>query len=215
MKYLSEVGKKKIVFIGMSILAVVGVVIGIWYVVYSKTNMTTGISLGGVPTLTVQTPQKVSISESDELVLDLTIQRLGDVLYPAASFSLGFDSSRLEFLGIREGNVFVLNNEEDVYVGQMLPEWSCNVEQSNKSGLINIMYLDMTGGNHAFSQELLAEEDNVVLRLAFRIRGSVRDGDICDVIVEDAVFAASDETKSLSMIQDTLKVKNGKIVMGN
>lgn len=215
MKYLSEVGKKKIVFIGMSILAVVGVVIGIWYVVYSKTNMTTGISLGGVPTLTVETPQKVSISESDELVLDLTIQRLGDVLYPAASFSLGFDSSRLEFLGIREGNVFVLNNEEDVYVGQMLPEWSCNVEQSNKSGLINIMYLDMTGGNHAFSQELLAKEDNVVLRLAFRIRGSVRAGDICDVIVEDAVFAASDETKSLSMIQDTLKVKNGKIVMGN
>lgn len=214
MKFLSEIGKKKIVLICVGILGVVGAAVCVWYLSHADDSVTS-MSFVGAPTLTVETPQKVSVSESDELVLDLKMQRFGDALYPAASFSISFDSSRLEFLGIQEGNVFVLNHEEDTQVDQMLPEWSCNVEQSNKSGLINIMYLDLTGGNHAFSQELLAEDDNVVLRLAFRVRGSVRAGDICDVIVEDAVFAASDETKSLSMIQDTLKVKNGKIVMGH
>ena len=53
-----------------------------------------------------------------------------------------------------------------------------------------------------------------MLRLKFRLRGSVRSGDICDLIFDDAVFAASDETQSLAMTRDTLKVRNGKIVVG-
>jgi hypothetical protein len=53
-----------------------------------------------------------------------------------------------------------------------------------------------------------------VLRLKFRLRGSVRSGDICDLIFDDAVFAASDETQSLAMTTNTLTVKNGKIVIG-
>ena len=76
------------------------------------------------------------------------------------------------------------------------------------------MYLDMTGGRNAFTKELLAEDYNVVLRLKFRLRGSVRPGDVLDLIVEDAVFAASDETQSLAMTTNTLKAKNGKIVVG-
>jgi hypothetical protein len=88
------------------------------------------------------------------------------------------------------------------------------VDNCNKTGLINIMYLDMTGGKNAFTEELLAEDYNVVLRLKFRLRGSVRPGDVLDLIVEDAVFAASDEKQSLAMTTDTLKVKNGKIVVG-
>ena len=42
----------------------------------------------------------------------------------------------------------------------------------------------------------------------------MRSGDVCDLIFEDAVFAASDETQSLAMTTGTLKVKNGKIVAG-
>ena len=76
------------------------------------------------------------------------------------------------------------------------------------------MYLDLTGGKHAFSKNLLAEEDNVVLRLRFRLKGSVRAGDVMDLVVEDAVFAASDETLSLAMTRDTLRVRNGKLVIG-
>ena len=167
---------------------------------------------GGTPTLTIETPQKISKSETKEFTLDVTISSFGDAIYPAASMSISFDSSRLEFIGVEEGNVFIRNDEGDV--PQKLPNWSCNPEQCNKSGKINIMYLDTTGGKNAFSKEILAEEDNVVLRLKFRLRGSVRSGDICDLIFDDAVFAASDETQSLAMTTDTLKVRDGKIVIG-
>ena len=166
----------------------------------------------GTPTLIVETPQKLSASQTEEFSLDVTVSALGEARYPAMSMSIAFDSSRLEFLGVEEGNIFILSNENSS--GQKLPDWSCNVQNSNDTGRINIMYLDMTGGKNAFSKELLAEDYNVVLRLKFRLRGSVRAGDVLDLIVEDAVFAASDETQSLAMTTDTLKVKNGKIVVG-
>ena len=165
-----------------------------------------------VPTLTVETPQKLSASDKEEFSLDVTISDLGEAIYPAASFSIRFDSSRLEFLGVEEGNVFILDDENQM--GQQLPDWSVNVQNSNDTGLINILYLDMTGGRYAFSRDLLAEENNVVLRLNFRLRGSVRAGDVLDLIVEDAVFAASDETQSLAMTTGTLKTKDSKIVIG-
>jgi len=167
--------------------------------------------VGNKPTLTVETPQKLSASQTDTFTLDVTISDLGETLYPAMSMSLRFDPSCLEFLGIEEGNVFVTDSQ----VGRALPQWSCNPRQCNKTGLINIMYLDLTGGKAAFTKNLLAEEDNVVLRLSFRLRGSVRSGDVYDLILEDAVFAASDETQSLAMARETLKTKNAKIVVGD
>ena len=171
-----------------------------------------GDSISGVPTLIVETPQKLSASQTEEFTLDVTVSALGDARYPAMSMSITFDSSRLEFMGVEEGNIFILSDENST--GQKLPDWSCNVQNSNDTGRINIMYLDMTGGKNAFSKELLVEDYNVVLRLKFRLRGSVRPGDVLDLIVEDAVFAASDEAQSLAMTTDTLKVKNGRLVMG-
>lgn len=164
-----------------------------------------------LPVLTVETPQKLSVSQTNNFTLNVTISELGDTVYPAMSMSLRFDPSCLEFLGIEEGNVFITDSQ----VGRKLPQWSCNPEQCNKTGKINIMYLDLTGGKEAFTQSLLAEEDNVVLRLSFRLRGSARSGDVFDLTVEDAVFAASEESQSLSMTQKTLRVKNAKIVVGD
>ena len=166
----------------------------------------------GTPTLIVETPQKLSVSQTENFTLDVTVSSLGDARYPAMSMSIAFDSSRLEFLGVEEGNIFILSDENSS--GQQLPNWSCNVQSSNDTGLINIMYLDMTGGRNAFTKDLLADDYNVVLRLHFRLRGSVRPGDVLDLIVEDAVFAASDETQSLAMNRDTLKIKNGRLVIG-
>ena len=166
----------------------------------------------GTPTLIVETPQKLSVSQTEDFTLDVTVSDLGDARYPAMSMSIVFDSSRLEFLGVEEGNIFILSDENSS--GQQLPNWSCNVQSSNDTGLINIMYLDMTGGRNAFTKDLLADDYNVVLRLKFHLRGSVRPGDVLDLIVEDAVFAASDETQSLAMNRDTLKIKNGRLVIG-
>ena len=166
----------------------------------------------GTPTLIVETPQKLSVSQTEDFTLDVTVSDLGDARYPAMSMSIAFDSSRLEFLGVEEGNIFILSDENST--GQQLPNWSCNVQSSNDTGLINIIYLDMTGGRNAFTKDLLADDYNVVLRLKFRLRGSVRPGDVLDLIVEDAVFAASDETQSLAMNRNTLKIKNGRLVIG-
>lgn len=166
--------------------------------------------LMGAPVLTVETPQKLSAGE--EFTLDVTLSEMGEALYPAASMSISFDPACLEFLAVEEGNVFILDEESSS--GRQLPQWSCNAQSSNESGLINIMYLDMTGGDHAFSRALLSEEDNVVLRLAFRVRGSVRAGDVLNLVVEDAVFAASDEGESLAMTTNTLRSKDSRIVIG-
>ena len=167
---------------------------------------------GGIPTLTVETPQKLSVSATEEFTLDVTISDLGNAPYPAMSMSIRFDPSRLEFLGVQEGNVFIYDDKNGT--GRQLPDWSYNVQNSNVTGLINIMYLDMTGGKYAFSKELLTEGDNVVLRLCFRLRGGAQAGDVLDVTLEDAVFAASDESRSLAMQAGTLNTKNGRIVIG-
>ena len=181
-------------------------------VLLTQCNKRSELPIPGEPTLTMETPQKLSVSQTEEFTLDVTISQLRDALYPAMSMSIAFDSSRLEFLGVEEGNIFILSDENSS--GQKLPDWSCNVQNSNDTGSINIMYLDMTGGKNAFSKELLADDYNVVLRLKFRLRGSARPGDVLDLIVEDAVFAASDESQSLAMTTDTLKVKNGRLVIG-
>ena len=165
---------------------------------------------GGAPRLTVVTPPKVSLSANREVIVDVTISDLGGALYPAASAGIRFDPSRLEFLGVREGGVFV----RDADLEQMLPEWSCSPARCNETGVINVMYLDLTGGTQAFDRQLLAAGDNVLLRLAFRLRGSARAGDVYDLTVEDAVFAASDEAESLAMARGTLTCRSGRIVVG-
>lgn len=204
-RQLEQKQKKKII---------IGVTIGILLIllILILLLMGKGDVFAGTPTLTIESPQKVSLSDNDELTLDVTISSLGDNLYPAASMSIAFDPSYLEFIGIEEGNVFIRNDAGEV--PQKLPEWSCNPDRCNNTGKINIMYLDTTGGKNAFSKELLSNDDNVVLRLKFRLRGSVRSGDVYDLIFDDAVFAASDEKNSLAMTTETLKTRNGKIVIG-
>ena len=198
-----KLSKINIVILSASALLILGVWVGII------------ISFGegaGDAVLAIKTPPKVSISESESVVVDVTISDLGETLYPAMSANISFDSSRLEFIGLKEGNVFIHDDRSSS--GQSLPEWSCNVKQCNQSGKINLIYLDLSGGKYAFDRALLAKEDNVIFRLEFRLRGSVRKGDVCDLAIEDAVFAASDESQSLATLTNTLKAKNGKIVIG-
>ena len=165
------------------------------------------------PAVTVETPAKMEEKDRDPFSLELQLTSLGETVYPAASFSISFDSAKLEFLGVSEGNVIIKNSES--ISGTTLPEWNVNTERSNETGIINIMYIDMTGGKNAFSKELLREQDNVLLLLDFRLRGSVRAGDILELGLDDAVFAASDEAESLSSAAGTLRTGNGRIIIGD
>ena len=194
--------KKGILAAAIAIAAVIIAILAVIIIIII--NNTKILNKDDTMRLEIDTPQKVSLSD-ETVTLDVTLSRLGDALYPAASMSISFDPTRLELIEVGEGNLVVLGNT--------LPSWSCNVAQSNQSGLINLMYLDLTGGKNAFSKELFEDDYNVVLRLKFRFRGTLREGDVCDIIIEDAVFAASDESQSLASAKNTLKVKNGKIVI--
>lgn len=214
-----RVRTKVIALMGILLLIVIGVLVAVLPI--EKVHQEIGavseveqvIEEDIPPTLIVET-QKVSLSEETPFSIKVLITSLGEAYYPAASMSISFDASRLEFLGVKEGNVFIRNEAADSNIKQQLPKWSYNVAQCNKSGVINIMYLDTTGGKNSFCQELLSEENNILLKLEFCLRGSARKDDIYDLIVEDAVFAASDEALSLSVVQDTLQIRDGKIVVG-
>lgn len=170
------------------------------------------IRRSGTPTLTIATPPKQSISAGEEFSVDVELSDLTDeIIYPAASLSVVFDSSRLEFTGISEGNIMISGDERADGNSSQLPEWSVDVERSNKTGQINIMYLDMTGGKYAFSSEQMGE-NHILMRLDFRLRGSAEADSVYNLEITDAVFAANDENDSLASINDTLITENGKVV---
>lgn len=166
-----------------------------------------------VPTVTVESPGRMSASDRDAFSLGLVLNTLGDdhTLYPAASFSITFDPARLEFLGPDEGNIRILS--PDSPSGTAMPAWRVNVAQSNQTGIIHVLYLDMTGGRYAFSPEL-SDGEQVLFLLKFRLRDGVRAGDVLTLTVDDAVFAASDESRSLASVTGTLQTVDGRIMIG-
>lgn len=164
------------------------------------------------PTVSIETPGKISASNEEVFDLDVKLTTLEEALYPAASFRISFDPSKLEFVGVKEGNVPITDSNSSS--GYQVPGWSVNTEKSNEIGQINLMYLDMTGGKYAFTKEALAEDNNILFRLCFRLRGAAMEGDVYELCIEDAVFANADEDKSLATATGSLKAKNGRIVVG-
>lgn len=159
--------------------------------------------------LAIETPTGLKVDDREIFSVDVTISELGSEIYPAMSMSIDFDASNLEFTGIEDGNVFVTG---DTAEGK-LPEWSVNTELSNKTGQINIMYLDTSGGRYAFTDKLIDKDKNILLRLDFRLRDSVKSGDTYEISVQDAVFAVSDSEKSLASTSGTLTIQNDKIIL--
>ncbi|MCQ2539866.1 MAG: cohesin domain-containing protein [Acetatifactor sp.] len=206
--------KKKWLILLLLLLLLLLVIGGICFRLFSKKEKVeeTSAYVPGAPAVTIETPGKKSVGDKESFSLDIQLTSLGQDSYPAASFSIDFDPSRLEFVGLEEGNVFIHSPRSSA--GYDLPNWNVDVERSNQIGQINILYLDMTGGECAFSQDLLAEKDNVLFRLRFRLRGSVREGDILELNLVDAVFANADESKSLSKNTGTLITNNGRIIVG-
>ena len=198
--------KKRILIITLALLVLAIAVLVFFYI---KEN----VLWSNTPTVTVVTPGKQSISQKEIFTVDVSLSELGNVLYPAASLSISFDAARLEFMGVEEGNVMILDDVKADGRAANLPDWSVNVARSNEIGQINVMYLDMTGGKYAFTKDLLAKDDNILMRLSFRLRGSAKAGDIYELNIMDAAFAASDDNKSLTSIDSTLRVRNGRIVV--
>lgn len=158
------------------------------------------------PTVSIKTPETIS---SDHFSVDVAISSMGEEIYPAVSMCIGFDSENLEFQGMTNGNVKVMSDTED---GQF-PEWNTDSVYSNETGKINVMYLDISGGKYAFSDNLLNDGDNILFTLDFSLKDNAKSGDVYEFDIQDAVFATTDSQKSLSSSSDTLKVQNGKVTL--
>ena len=158
-------------------------------------------------------PAAASISAADreEFVIDVCLTDLPDNNYPAASISVEFDRNKLEFVGVKQGNMMT----EDGSGGFDIPVWSCNPEVSNRKGQINAMYLDMTAGDRAYVLAGYNKQNaNVLLRLTFKLRDSATKGDSLKFTVQDAAVATVGgdvDNTSLSTAAKTLNTKNCSI----
>lgn len=169
------------------------------------------------PALTLMSPASLSVSNREEIIIDVVLSDLPDRVYPAASLSVEFDKNKLEFLGTKQGTMMTLGDSTGDKTNYNIPIWSSDVEVSNQLGRINTMYLDITGGNYAYVLEGFAKnESDVLLRLCFKLRDSVQSGEVYDITVNDAVIATvggAETRTSLATDLRTLRVYHAKIVI--
>jgi hypothetical protein len=155
-------------------------------------------------TITLSSPEPMYADNRDEIVINALVSNLPKREYPAVSLSVHFDTNRLEFLGVRQGNMVIKG--EGVY---HIPIWSVDVEVSNRRGIVNTMYLDITGGDFPY----IVTDADTLIRLVFRLRDSIESGDVLYVTIEDAVFATVDVTESVAMSEGNLNVHHAQIVV--
>lgn len=202
-------GNRKIIIAAILILTAAAVIL----------FLTKGLSQK--PTLSLEAPDGIGERDKDEFVVDVKLSDMGEAIYPAASIIVTFDKNRLEFTGVKMGNVMVYDNfnpEKQEGEGEMvIPLWNCNTDLSNRTGEIKAMYLDMTGGDNAYAAAGFKSGDqDTVLRLGFKLRDSVSAGDELKLEIADAVFAASggDESGASLASADslgTLRIKDTQI----
>ena len=204
--------KKKKTIIAISVTAVLAITVGLIIIFLNRNSQTAKVgSFSTGPAVFIEIPDKMDKKDRSEFELGVFVTKLGKDVYPAASFSISFDPSKLEFLGLEEGNVLILDSDSST--GENLPEWNVDVETSNKTGLINVMYLDISGKDKGFSQEKLYDKDNSLFYLKFKLRGSVREKEMYEISFKDAVFACEDDSKSLSMLSKKLKTKDSFVMI--
>lgn len=205
---LKSASKKQKLLIGTGLIIVIALIImGIF--IFRKIINT--------PTLTLIPPAPLEASNYEEFTIDLELSDLPSNLYPAASISLTFDKNKLQFTGIKEGTMMTYGDESADGNNLSIPTWSCNIDRANTNGEINAMYLDTTAGKYAYCSEGFNKKNqNIVLRLGFKLRTSAVKGDVYNITFQDAVFATvnGDEDKtSLAMNMKTLRVNNCKVAV--
>lgn len=130
--------------------------------------------------------------------------------YPAASFEIAFNKNKLEFIGIRQGNIEMINTRTgDVTI----PEWQFHAENANHTGTISTMYLDMTAEENPIDGTLVDENRDVLFRLVFRVRDSCNAEESLVLSTKQATFAAIDETQSLAMYKNNIATPEGVFVV--
>ncbi len=164
------------------------------------------------PTIYLDTKVNLVELSGEKFLVNVKLENFPeDGFYPATSFSLDFDKTKLQFNGIRVGNITVSdkdNSPESIEI----PTWLCNTELSNQSGNINAMYMDMSAQDRSYRIHNFDEEkSNILLRLEFTLMDSAFANDEITLEFKDVSLAALDdngEDIGLSMNKDNLLVKN-------
>ncbi|MCC3359434.1 cohesin domain-containing protein [Bacillus sp. REN16] len=199
------------------IVGIILIVLLILAVIYFYINSKDVLKELFAPSITLVTPEPVESSNRNEIDINVLLSDLPDNTFPASSLSVQFNHNKLEFIGVKQGTMMTIDNsnkEKEIY---NIPIWKSDPEVSNQTGLINTMYLDITGGGHAYVKEGFDKKDkNILLRLTFKLRDSVISGEIYNITIKDAVIATADNDvsrSSLATSNHTLKSYPAKIVV--
>jgi len=210
-KSLSNISLKKKLVILSSFVAIIALVsVGVFF------NEESSLSIIK-PTIILEPPAPIEATNKEEFIVDVKLSHLPKDIYPAASISVGFDNNKLEFTGVKMGTMETYGDQILNGSDYTIPTWDCNIETSNKKGVVNAMYLDMTAGKFAYNEDGFEKDSkDIVLRLAFKLKDSAQSGENYYLDIRDAVFATVDGDKdksSLSMTDKTLKINNCSIVV--
>ena len=196
--------KNGVLLLGLACLAVLATAVVI-FASSPSSEPTASSEQELLASVTLETPAPVASTSREEIVIDVVVNELPDREYPAASLSIHFDNDRLEFVGVRHGTMVTRGPGGDYSV----PAWSNDVTAANEYGIINIMYLDLTAGEHPY---VITDED-LLLSLVFRLTDGLQSGDVLHVTLEDAVFATLDEAYSVTMMDGHLRGFNAQIIV--
>ena len=147
--------------------------------------------------------EELEASSQEEIVIPVKLSYLPSGVYPSASMSIEFDKDKLEFTGIAKGTMQDFSQE--------VPVWNVDIDASNKSGVVNAVYLDKSGGKNSYHKSGFEKgTKDIVLNLKFKLKDA-KSKEILHLNISDAVFATVNgdtDNSNLSTLKDTMKNKN-------
>lgn len=153
--------------------------------------------------LMLEYDKELEASSEEEIVIPVKLSYLPSGVYPSASMSIEFDKDKLEFTGIAKGTMQDFSQE--------VPAWNVDIDASNKSGVVNAVYLDKSGGKNSYHKSGFEKgTKDTVLNLKFKLKDA-KSKEILHLNISDAVFATVNgdtDNSNLSTLKDTMKNKN-------
>ena len=154
--------------------------------------------------LSLEYNEDLTSGYKEEIVIPVKLSYLPSGVYPSASISVEFDKEKLEFTGIDKGTVQNFSKQ--------VPAWNVDIDVSNKSGVVNAMYLDKSSGKNSYHKSGFEKgTKDTVLNLKFKLKDAAKSKDILHLNIADAVFATVNgdtNNSSLSTLKNTMKNKN-------
>lgn len=163
------------------------------------------------PTIYLTSDAKLKAMSNEEFYIDVKLSSFPkDSVFPAASFLITFDQTKVQFTGLKLGTM-PTGDEAGKKESLSIPVWKSNTDVANETGTISAIYLDMSASNHSYRDYCFASHDkDILVRLNFTLLDSAQAGDKLTFTFQDAVLAAVKESgnSSIAMTDETLKIKD-------